>query len=67
MKKWFTTNYHYLVPEIDSATDIKLNSTKPFDEFNEAKALGITTKPVLIGRTPSSSSPAIRQPNELEV
>ncbi len=49
MKKWFTTNYHYLVPEIDSATDIKLNSTKPFDEFNEAKALGITTKPVLIG------------------
>mgnify|MGYP002128745020 CR=1 FL=1 len=49
MKKWFTTNYHYLVPEIDSATDIKLNSTKPFDEFNEAKALGIATKPVLIG------------------
>lgn len=49
MKKWFTTNYHYLVPEVDEATDIKLNSTKPFDEFNEAKALGITTKPVLIG------------------
>ena len=49
MKKWFTTNYHYLVPEVDEATDIKLNSTKPFDEFNEAKELGITTKPVLIG------------------
>ncbi len=49
MKKWFTTNYHYLVPEVDEATDIRLNSTKPFDEFNEAKALGITTKPVLIG------------------
>ena len=49
MKKWFTTNYHYLVSEVDEATDIKLNSTKPFDEFNEAKALGITTKPVLIG------------------
>ena len=49
MKKWFTTNYHYLVPEVDEVTDIKLNSTKPFDEFNEAKALGITTKPVLIG------------------
>ena len=26
-----------------------LNSTKPFDEFNEAKALGIDTKPVFIG------------------
>ena len=49
MKKWFTTNYHYLVPEIEPSTEIKLNGTKPFDEFNEAKALGIDTKPVLIG------------------
>lgn len=49
MKKWFTTNYHYLVPEIDDATDIHLNGTKPFDEFEEAKALGIHTKPVLVG------------------
>ncbi|KFF30922.1 5-methyltetrahydropteroyltriglutamate--homocysteine S-methyltransferase [Bifidobacterium bombi] len=49
MKKWFTTNYHYLVPEISADTHIQLNSTKPFDEFNEAKALGILTKPVLIG------------------
>ncbi|MCO6558072.1 MAG: 5-methyltetrahydropteroyltriglutamate--homocysteine S-methyltransferase [Bifidobacterium sp.] len=49
MKKWFTTNYHYLVPEIDASTEIKLNSTEPFDEFNEAKAQGILTKPVLIG------------------
>lgn len=49
MKKWFTTNYHYLVPEIDDATDIRLNGTKPFDEFEEAKALGIHTKPVLVG------------------
>lgn len=49
MKKWFTTNYHYLVPELESSEEIKLNSTKPFDEFNEAKALGIITKPVLIG------------------
>ena len=49
MKKWFTTNYHYLVPEIDEATDVKLNGTKPFDEYLEAKALGIDTKPVLIG------------------
>jgi 5-methyltetrahydropteroyltriglutamate--homocysteine methyltransferase len=49
MKKWFTTNYHYLVPEIDASTDIKLNSTKPFDEFSEAKEQGIVTKPVLIG------------------
>lgn len=49
MKKWFTTNYHYLVPEIDASTDIRLAGTKPFDEFEEARALGIATKPVLIG------------------
>ncbi len=49
MKKWFTTNYHYIVPEIEENTEIRLNGTKPFDEFNEAKARGILTKPVLIG------------------
>ena len=49
MKKWFTTNYHYLVPEIDAACDIHLNGTRPFDEYREAKELGIDTKPVLIG------------------
>ena len=49
MKKWFTTNYHYIVPEIEESTEIRLNGTKPFDEFNEAKARGILTKPVLIG------------------
>ena len=49
MKKWFTTNYHYIVPEIEENTEIRLNGTKPFDEFNEAKTRGILTKPVLIG------------------
>lgn len=38
-----------MVPEIDDNTEIKLAGTKPFDEFAEAKALGITTKPVIIG------------------
>lgn len=49
MKKWFNTNYHYMVPEIDDETDIKLVGTKPFDEYNEAKKLGVQTKPVIIG------------------
>ncbi|MCI6532601.1 MAG: 5-methyltetrahydropteroyltriglutamate--homocysteine S-methyltransferase [Bifidobacterium animalis] len=49
MKKWFTTNYHYLVPEFDASTEVRLNGTKPFDEYLEAKSLGIETKPVLIG------------------
>lgn len=49
MKKWFNTNYHYLVPEIEATTEIKLVGTKPFDEYLEAKQLGIETKPVIIG------------------
>ena len=49
MTKWFDTNYHYLVPEFHSQQTFQLASTKPFDEFNEAKALGIETVPVLLG------------------
>ena len=49
MTKWFDTNYHYIVPEFSSNTNFKISSSKPFDEFNEAKALGIQTIPVLIG------------------
>ena len=49
MKKWFNTNYHYLVPEIDDDTVIALTGTKPVDEYLEAKALGIETKVALIG------------------
>jgi len=49
MKKWFDTNYHFIVPEFSASTTFKLSSTKVIDEFLEAKALGITTKPVLLG------------------
>src|SRR5580658_5334558 len=49
MTKWFDTNYHYIVPEFHSGTVFKLSATKVFDEFSEALALGIRTKPVLVG------------------
>ncbi len=49
MKKWFNTNYHYIVPEIDDATELKLVGKKPVEEFNEAKAAGIESVPTLIG------------------
>ena len=49
MTKWFDTNYHYLVPEFHPGQRLHLGGTKPLDEFKEAKALGITTRPVLIG------------------
>ena len=49
MTKWFDTNYHYLVPELGPETTFALSSTKPVDEFTEARALGIVTRPVLLG------------------
>ncbi|MDE6781106.1 MAG: 5-methyltetrahydropteroyltriglutamate--homocysteine S-methyltransferase [Ruminococcus sp.] len=49
MKKWFNTNYHYMVPEIEDNTKIKLSGNKPFELFTEALENNIKTKPVIIG------------------
>lgn len=49
MKKWFNTNYHYIVPEIEDDTVIRLSGNKLWNEYAEAKAQGIETKPVVIG------------------
>ena len=49
MTKWFDTNYHYIVPEFTEGQSFRLASLKPVEEFLEAKALGIHTRPVLLG------------------
>ena len=49
MKKWFNTNYHYLVPKFEKGTTVKVTGDKIFNEYTEAKALGIQTRPVLVG------------------
>lgn len=49
MKKWFNTNYHYLVPEIEDDTRIELAGDKLFAELAEAKDSGIAGQPVIIG------------------
>lgn len=49
MKKWFNTNYHYIVPEIEDDTKIELVGTKLFDEYDAAKTSEIETKPVVVG------------------
>jgi len=49
MTKWFDTNYHYIVPEFVKDQQFRLSSEKVINEFNEAKQLGIVTKPVLLG------------------
>ncbi len=49
MTKWFDTNYHYIAPEFQQDTRFALSTRKPVEDFLEAKALGIQTKPVLLG------------------
>ena len=49
MKKWFNTNYHYIVPELEDDTVISLTGDKLWKEYEEALALGIETKPIVTG------------------
>ncbi|MEH1017495.1 5-methyltetrahydropteroyltriglutamate--homocysteine S-methyltransferase [Micromonospora sp. CPCC 206060] len=49
LTKWFATNYHYLVPEIDADTGFAANPAKALREYGEARTLGLTTRPVLVG------------------
>ncbi len=49
MTKWFNTNYHYIVPELDGASPV-LTENRPLIAYREAKEkLGIEGKPVIVG------------------
>lgn len=49
MTKWFNTNYHYIVPELNDAQPV-LTVNKPLEDYREAKQkLGIEGKPVIVG------------------
>ena len=49
MTKWFDTNYHYIVPEIAPGQAFALDATRIVSELEEARGLGIETRPVLLG------------------
>lgn len=49
MTKWFDTNYHYIVPELERGQRFAVSTSKPFDELAEARAIGIDPRPVLLG------------------
>ncbi|KMJ50942.1 5-methyltetrahydropteroyltriglutamate--homocysteine methyltransferase [Vogesella sp. EB] len=49
MTKWFDSNYHYLVPEWHADTAFAANPAPLLAQIAEAQALGIKSKPVLIG------------------
>ncbi|MBE2984988.1 5-methyltetrahydropteroyltriglutamate--homocysteine S-methyltransferase [Campylobacter sp. RM9344] len=49
MTKWFNTNYHYIVPELNKDSKFTLNADKIIAEYKEAKENGVKTKINLIG------------------
>lgn len=49
MTKWFDTNYHYIVPELNSQQTFKINTHKLLSEIAEAKSFGKKIKPILLG------------------
>ncbi len=54
MKKWFDTNYHYIVPELNPNQTFAITDTRLFNEVSEAQIIAkdsdaTTVKPVLIG------------------
>ena len=49
MTKWFDTNYHYIVPELDRSTTFKLDASRLLEQLDEARALGSSFKPVILG------------------
>ena len=50
MKKWFNTNYHYIVPEICDSDVFELKADNAaIKAFKEAESLGIKTVPTIIG------------------
>ncbi len=49
MTKWFNTNYHYLVPELNAQTEFSVNIDNLLTQINEAKQVSSTIKPVLVG------------------
>ena len=49
MTKWFDTNYHYIVPELDENQEFRLVKTDLFDQVKEAKAIHDQIKVALVG------------------
>ncbi len=49
MTKWFDTNYHYIVPEFHRNTRFRLNADRLIEQISEARAQGLSPKPVIIG------------------
>jgi len=49
MTKWFDTNYHYSVPEIDERTPFAANPSALVAHLTEAREQGIASRALLVG------------------
>ncbi len=49
MTKWFDTNYHYIVPELEADQVFKLDASQLLAQIDEARPLGIEPRPVITG------------------
>ena len=49
MKKWFNTNYHYIVPKFEKKLKSNLQVTRFLMSFKKLKNFGLNTRPVLVG------------------
>lgn len=49
MTKWFDTNYHYIVPELEENQQFRIARESFFEQVAEAQALGHNVKPVIPG------------------
>ncbi len=50
MTKWFNTNYHYIVPELEAGLTFALDASRLLAQYREAKSLGVRhPKPVILG------------------
>lgn len=49
MTKWFDTNYHYIVPELNAETHFQLNPARVLEQLRQARRNGVNAKPVILG------------------
>lgn len=49
MTKWFDTNYHFIVPELEPDTAFSLNAGPLLAQLAEAREQGVAARPVILG------------------
>jgi 5-methyltetrahydropteroyltriglutamate--homocysteine methyltransferase len=49
MTKWFDTNYHYIVPELEADTTFAITDESLFNQVADAQQAGFHVKSVLVG------------------